>query len=1315
MKSGSFGWLSLLFLILFVRTFDLSAQNASQAPTQAILSGTITNAITGVPVIGAKITVNNQMVWSVFGGFYSMQVNPVGTFPVKYQKSGFDTYTSSPVTFQSGVPVVMNITLWENLNAPSIVTSILDTSLQIVYINWELPHGNYELLYDDGIQENFTVWGLQGNMNAVRFTPVAYPAKVTGGLVHIGTEANYSAGSNPFIPFQMAVYDAGGPQGMPGNQIAGPFDVIPTKFGWNEFTFPAPVSLSGGNFYLVMIQGGNPPNSAGLAVDNTVTQLRSVSRFITGASAWIPADGNFMIRALLHGPGGPVDGDTLSESILLYQIWRLRQGEEQNPTVWTNLGSTPDLFQQDQSWFNLPCGPYRWAVKAAYSDNRVSPAKFSNILGKCWTYSVTIDVNLTCEVANKKGAFIQLKNLVYPDTVYTFTVDTSGQHTFPQVWRGSYQLTIRKFGYQNYTKNVNLVSDTLFPALLLQERPPPTGLEVEAKSIAAHWQAPTYKQTLFLEEWNGGSFQAQGWIVEGGTNWIVSSVIGNPAPSAMFSWSPQALNYKQTITSKSISSVYSPILTCSYDIVLDNFGTTSMNQMAVEIWNGSSWAMVKNYSNGTGSFPWTSEQIDISTYSDEDVKIRFRAYGEDSYDINGWNIDNINITASETGTGLTDCIFAYNFYLDDVLIGVTTDRKYVIPGTMVQYGQNYDACVLAVYGSGYSSKTCTQFTSEFLYPPGNFTATPIENNVYLAWLKPSTPYATTPPGLIGYSVFRNSVLIKTIYNPDILNHYDFGLEPGEYQYEVSARYDLTEYGFPGQFDESMRSGPVTVAINYGRDLPFFEPWDHASFAYNDWRFEPEQGNWTVDVAEGSPAPSAGFAWEPIRINYAYSLESPVLDATPYECATIWLDFDLKLEDRNSTGQEKLCVEVFYNNIWHKMTEYPNTNSFDWQPKTVDISAVAQQAFRMRFRAGGGNSSDILGWFVDNIHIYPVCLPAQNLEGELSGDDVLLTWSPPHCAGTGGELNEGFEETLFPPPGWDQAIVNASYTWQHTTANASLGAHTGNYSAGILWDYTHQDEWLIARNISVTGNLTFWSNGFQGSTYNDHYYVKISPDGGNTWDVVMDMSALPQYPSFNGYNQWETPYVIDMTLFTGQIVDIAWHAIDGDGQGLWYSWAIDDCSIGADALSLPSYEIYRRNGTTGNFNLINPLPLTDTSYLDPDLPLGLYFYYVLAVNNVCSQSLPSDTIAVDVITSLDNPEAGRLKIFPIPARDYIRIQSEAAIKRITLFDMTGRAIMEISDCNQVEIELSVSDITSGLFLMQIFTTNSTVIQLVSIIH
>ncbi|NQV01085.1 MAG: carboxypeptidase regulatory-like domain-containing protein [Bacteroidia bacterium] len=1312
MKSGSIGWLSLFFLFLLGGTVDLSAQGAAPSLIPAILSGTVTNAITGVPVIGAKVTVNNQTVWSVFGGFYSMQVDPVGTFPVKYQKPGFDTYTSAPVIFQSGVSVTIDITLWENLNPPSLATSILDTSLQIVYINWELPNGNYELLYDDGIQENFTIWALQGNMNAVRFTPVAFPVTLKGGSVHLGDTSDYHTGSNPLVPFQVEVYDATGSLGMPGNKIAGPFDVIPTKFGWNEFTFPTPVSLPGGDFYLVMIQGGNAPNASGLAIDETAIQLRSVSRFITGGAPWMPAGGNFMMRALLHGPGGPVDADILSESLIEYQIWRLRQGEEQNPSVWTDLGSTPDLFYNDPSWFNLPCGPYRWGIKALYSGSRWSPAKFSNVLGKCWTVDVTIDVELSCEEASKEGTFIQLKNLVYPDTVYAFTTDTSGQHTFPEVWKGSYELTVKKFGYQDYSSNISLAFDTTITLLLLQQKPPPTNLLVDAKSLVAQWQVPTYKEILFLEDWGSGSFQAQGWTLFGGANWIVSSVIGNPAPSAMFSWSPQVMNYEQTLTSKTISALHSPILTCTYDIVLDNFGTTTVNQMAVEIWDGSSWALLKNYSNVNGSFPWTTDQLDVSAYTDLDFKVRFRAYGEDSYDINGWNVDNITIDASETNAGLLNCILGYNFYLENVLSGFTTDTKYIIPGTQVQYGQSYEACVLAVYGSGYSPKSCTQFTSEFLYPPRNLTATPVENNVYLEWLKPKIPDSATPPGLLGYKIYRNSAFLKMIYDPDSLNYYDFDLEPGTYHYEVSARYDLTEYGFPGQFDESMRAGPVTVILNYGRELPFFEPWDQASFSYNDWRFEPGQGNWIMDVTDGAPPPAARFNWEPIRINYSYSLESPVLDATPYDCARIWLDFDLKLEDRYGTGLEKLCVEIFYNNIWHKMTEYLNGGSFNWQSKKIDISPVAEQAFRIRYRATGGNSSDIFGWVVDNIHIYPVCYPAQNLEGEVLGNDVFLTWSPPNCEGTGGLLNEGFEEALFPPPGWDQWITNAGSTWSHTAATSSLGVHTGNFSAGILWDYSHQDEWLIVRDIAVTGNLTFWSHAFQGSTHLDHYYVKISPDGGITWDVILDMSALPFYPSFNGYNQWETPYQVDLTAYLGQTVDLAWQAVDGDGQGLWYSWAIDDCVIGADLILMSNYDIFRRSGSSGDFIKINPVPIPDTTWLDEELNPQEYQYYVLALSQGCEQSESSDTITVDVITS--QPDLGYsndILIYPNPARDQILLESAEPILSFTIFSSTGRLILtgnlnsKYSNSKFSHL-INTESIPNGLYLLSLTTASYT---------
>ena len=82
------------------------------------------------------------------------------------------------------------------------------------------------------------------------------------------------------------------------------------------------------------------------------------------------------------------------------------------------------------------------------------------------------------------------------------------------------------------------------------------------------------------------------------------------------------------------------------------------------------------------------------------------------------------------------------------------------------------------------------------------------------------------------------------------------------------------------------------------------------------------------------------------------------------------------------------------------------------------------------------------------------------------------------------------------------------------ASAPPGAHGGNWSACVTWDYNHQDEWLIAGDIFVDGDLTFWSHAFQGSLHQDHYYVKASADGGVTWDVLLDLSAMPPYPGLS---------------------------------------------------------------------------------------------------------------------------------------------------------------------------------------------------------
>ena len=1274
--------------------------------TQATLQGLVTDGGNGSPVVGARVTVNGQSTFSTSGGVYSLAVGTAGTFPVSCTKAGFDNYTSSPVVFQLGVTSVLNIQLWEKLTPVSNVSVYLDSVSMHVPVSWNAPSGSYELLYDDGIQDNFTVWAMPGNMNALRFTPAGYPAKITGGSVHIGSNGNYPAGSNPLVPFQIRIYDATGTGGTPGASLAGPFEIIPAALGWLDFSLPLNIVINSGSFYIAMVQGGSAPNACGIAIDETNPQFRSYSRFVTGGGPWFPAGGNFMIRARCDGPGGPACLSDEQGSATNYSVYRLRQGEEQNTAAWTQIASTAATATTDSSWNLLPCGPYRWGVKTRYPGNRWSAAAFSNILGKCWTAPVEIHLALSCANSNQTETFVRMMNLAYPDTLYAAVPDSSGTIIFPKVWKGTYKLTVTHFGYDTITQSVAVTAPVLLNLSLLQVKSPPENLTVNDSSLMARWDVPHYERIIFDEKWSSGSLATNSWTVEGGSNWAVTPVNGNPSPSAMFIGVPRQLNYSQSLVSKTIPGQHSTQLKLNYDIYLDAAGTTAVNQLAVELWNGSAWQTVKEYSNAGGNMQWTSEELDISGYTDLSFRMRFRAYGPDSFDINNWNFDNIAVAASEPAQEQANCILGYYFYLGNVIIGYTTKNAFPIPGNQVQYGQTYNACVRALYGSGYSEFTCTNFTSNFLYPVRNLQGNPIENVAYVEWEKPLAPTDTsfvTPPGLVGYTVLRDDSVIAIINDPDSLFFYDPALEPGYYRYGVTARYDLSSYGFPGQVGESLPAGPLHITIYWGRQLPFFESWNSGTFTFNEWRFTPSPGNWVIDQNEGIPAPAARFKWQPPLVNYDYSLESQPFNGLPYNCAAIWLDFDLRLSDRNFTGTEKMIVEAYYNNSWHKKAEISNTGNLPWTNYHLDISPARGKGFRVRFRASGKNSSEILNWYIDNISVYPVCYPATNLSGSPAGNDVRLSWSPPACYG-GNILNEGFEGSLFPPPQWVIQTTNPSGTWSRTPAAGIPGVHTGNFSAGLSWEYNRQDEWLIAKNIFVNGDLTFWSYAFQGSLHQDHYYVKVSPDQGATWDVLLDMSALPPYPGANGVNAWITPYHVDLSIYDGETVDIAWHAVDGDGNGLWYPWAIDDCSIGADdsRQQILGYDVYRKDYPAAYFIKINPETVTDTSWLDAGLTPGQYHYFVQSRFAECENAGNSDTILIDVVTGTGARMGLTVSVFPNPATAQFTVTSQKAIDEVRLYETSGRIAGCWFPSGKTRFTADAGAFSAGLYILMIRT-------------
>jgi hypothetical protein len=184
--------------------------------------------------------------------------------------------------------------------------------------------------------------------------------------------------------------------------------------------------------------------------------------------------------------------------------------------------------------------------------------------------------------------------------------------------------------------------------------------------------------------------------------------------------------------------------------------------------------------------------------------------------------------------------------------------------------------------------------------------------------------------------------------------------------------------------------------------------------------------------------------------------------------------------------------------------------------------------------------------------------------------INLSWNAPDPNAI--EITEGFEATEFPPNGWDQTITNGGPanplgvlpTWcNFGTINISGTGNVvpteGSKQAGLWWDYEHQDEWLTTPtfNCPPDAHLSFDTYATLGSTNNDHYYVKITTDGGNSWTALWDASAQAA-----GTNYYQFPITVSLEAYAGTEVQLAFHAVDPpSNDGLWYVWFIDNLYIG----------------------------------------------------------------------------------------------------------------------------------------------------------
>ena len=66
-----------------------------------------------------------------------------------------------------------------------------------------------------------------------------------------------------------------------------------------------------------------------------------------------------------------------------YALYRLQEGQENEPYLWEQIGYTTGEFNfYDSNWQNLPTGYYKWAIIAHYDYDNYSEPAFSNVIYK---------------------------------------------------------------------------------------------------------------------------------------------------------------------------------------------------------------------------------------------------------------------------------------------------------------------------------------------------------------------------------------------------------------------------------------------------------------------------------------------------------------------------------------------------------------------------------------------------------------------------------------------------------------------------------------------------------------------------------------------------------------------------------------------------------------------------------------------------------------------------------------------------------------------------------------------------------------------
>ncbi len=162
------------------------------------------------------------------------------------------------------------------------------------------------------------------------------------------------------------------------------------------------------------------------------------------------------------------------------------------------------------------------------------------------------------------------------------------------------------------------------------------------------------------------------------------------------------------------------------------------------------------------------------------------------------------------------------------------------------------------------------------------------------------------------------------------------------------------------------------------------------------------------------------------------------------------------------------------------------------------------------------------------------------------------------------------QTDFEESAWG---FSSNDLWEWGTP--SQGAHSGEKAWGtrLYANYMNNADWKLDSGLFYIGTSTelhFWHK-YLTQTGSDGGNVKISIDGGNTWEVIEPEGGYPDdaiafsntgiggEPAYTGYQTQWAEAVFNLMPYAGNYARLRWH-FGSDGSTIAYGWTIDDVSI-----------------------------------------------------------------------------------------------------------------------------------------------------------